>query len=173
MLTGDQVEDLAVKMDIPLVFVGFKDELATHKLQYNKSYIINMEDEFDDEGERNDGSHWTAFQVNKYPNGKVEGVYMDSYGAAPPQVVETFCKAKMPYNTKDIQSLLDNFCGFVCLAFLHFINASPCRTQHLYSDAEGFIDLFKDLNKSIDFRHNEEVLKLFFQPKEDAIIEKN
>ena len=121
----------------------------------------------------NEGSHWTCFQVNKYPNGKIEGVYMDSFGEPAPQVVETFCKAKMPYNTKDIQSLLDNFCGFVCLAFLHYINSSPSRTKHLYTDAENFIDLFMDLNKSIDFRHNEEVLKLFFQPKEDKMIERN
>ena len=173
MLTDYQIKDLAKKMDIPLERVCFKDQLLEEPLKYNRSYIINMDNEYDENGKRNEGSHWVCFQMNRYPNGKIEGVYMDSYGAQPPQVVETFCKTKMPYNTKDIQSLLDNFCGFVCLAFLHFINACPCRTQHLYSDAESFIDLFKDLNKSIDFRHNEEVLKLFFQPKEDAIIEKN
>ena len=41
-LTDTQIWDLAKRMDIPLVFCDFKDNLATEKLQYNKSYIINM-----------------------------------------------------------------------------------------------------------------------------------
>ena len=80
-LSNIQIEDLAKKMKVPLVFCDFKSALEDTKLEYNKSYIINMEDEFDPEtGERNDGSHYTCFQVNKYPNGKKQGIYFDSFG---------------------------------------------------------------------------------------------
>ena len=60
-------------------------------------------------------------------------------------------------------------CGWYCLAFLHFINESPCRSGHLYTDAEGFMSMFDDLNQSIDYKKNEFVLKHFFEPKEKSL----
>jgi hypothetical protein len=39
----------------------------------------------------------------------------------------------------------------------------------LYQDVEGFLSLFEDLNKSIDFKKNEYVLKMFFQPKDPKL----
>ena len=56
MLTDVQLIDLAEKMHIPLESVSFKDELP--KLKYNMSHIINLEDELDNEGLPNNGSHW-------------------------------------------------------------------------------------------------------------------
>ena len=126
-LSDSELWDLAERMDIPLVFVGFKDELKGKKLKYNKSYIINMENEFDEDGQRNTGSHYTCFQVNKYPNGKKAGLYFDSFGMPPPQVVEDFVGEKLPYCEKDIQSLMNSDCGWYCLAFLHYINSSEHR----------------------------------------------
>jgi hypothetical protein len=69
----------------------------------------------------------------------------------------------MPYNKKDIQSLMNSACGYYCLAFLHYINAYKSRTKDLYSDAEHFTDLFDDLNTSKDHLKNEFILKHFFQ----------
>ena len=77
-LTDSQLRILAKKMKFPLAGVLFKDELPD-KLEYNKGYIINLDDEFDEEGKRNDGSHWTCLQINKYPNGVKEGIYFDPY----------------------------------------------------------------------------------------------
>jgi hypothetical protein len=165
-LTDTQIWDLAKRMDVPLVFCGFKTELEKEKLKYNKSYIINMEDEFDEDGQRNQGSHYTCFQVNKYPNGRKEGLYFDSFGMPPPQIVEDFCGMKMPYATKDIQSLMNSACGWYCLAFLHFINSSESRTGDLYTDASIFTDMFDDLNKSCDHLKNEFLLKHFFRSKD-------
>lgn len=162
-LTDTQIWDLAKRMNVPLVFCGFKDELKGKKLQYNKSYIINMEDEFDEHGERNEGSHYTCFQVNKYPNEKKEGLYFDSFGMPPPKIVEDFCGMKMPYATKDIQSLMNSACGWYCLAFLHYINSSEHRSGDLYTDAGDFTDIFDDLNKSCDHLKNEFLLKHFFR----------
>jgi hypothetical protein len=168
MLTDTQVWDLAERMKVPLVFCDFKDRLAKKKLQYNKSYIINMEDEFDDEGRRNDGSHYTCFQVNKYPNGRTEGIYFDSFGQPPPQIVEDFVGMKLPYQTKDIQSLMNSACGWYCLAFLHFINSWEGRSKHLYTDCEDFTDMFDDLNKTNNHLKNEYILKHFFRSEDPS-----
>lgn len=172
MLTNSQIEDLAQRMKVPLEYVGFKSELPK-KLKTNKSYIINLDDEVDEgTGIRSSGTHWTCFQVMEYPNGKKEGIYFDSYGVGPPEIVkkrvmDTF-KLGLPFNTKDIQSLMNEACGWYCLAFLHFINVYPQRSKNLYWDTEAFVDLFEDLNKSVDFKKNEYILKMFFQPEDSS-----
>jgi hypothetical protein len=170
MLTDIDLKDLAQKMDIPLEAVVFKDELLKMpNLKYNTSYIINMENEFDEEGNPNSGSHWTCFQVNLYPNGKTEGVYFDSFGQAPPRAVAEFCGEELPHSTKDIQSLMASCCGYYCLAYLHYINAFKHRTQDLYIDTDNFLDMFYDLEKSCDWKHNEYVLKHFFQSSDPSM----
>jgi hypothetical protein len=166
-LTNFQIEELAKRMKIPLVFCGFKSDLKNiEKLQYNKSYIVNLEDEFDNEGNPNDGSHWVCFQVNKYPNGRVEPFYFDSYGVGSPKEVEEFTGMTMPYQKKDLQSIVAEVCGWYCLALLHFVNSSPYRSGHLYTDCENFIELFDDLNTSNDHLKNEFILKQFFQSED-------
>ena len=47
MLTDVQIWDLSKKMNIPLVFCDFQKKLSKEKLQYNKSYVINMQDALD------------------------------------------------------------------------------------------------------------------------------
>jgi len=173
-LSDTQIWDLAKKMSIPLVFCDFKDNLAKTKLKYNKFYIINMENEFDEDGQRNEGSHYTAFQINKYPTGKIEGVYFDPFGMPPPQIVQKFSGLPhLPYNTKDIQSLMNSACGWYCLAFGHFINAWEGRTKDLYTDCAGFTDLFDDLNKTASHHRNEWVLKNFFRPADAKLRAEN
>jgi hypothetical protein len=165
MLTNVQVEALAERMGVPLEPVVFKSELKDMVLKYNKSYIINLEDEFDEEGQKNAGSHYVCFQVNNYLDKPDEYVYFDSYGCAPPNEVIEFCKVKaMPYSEIDIQSIMADFCGWACLAFLHFINAWEGRSRNLYNDAEHFTSLFKDLNKETDHKYNEFVIRQFFKP---------
>jgi len=163
-LTDTQIWDLAKKMKIPLVYCDFKDKLKKERLKYNKFYIINLENEFDDDGRRNEGSHYTCFQINRHANGKIEGIYFDSYGAPPPEIVIKFSGlAHLPYNTKDIQSLMNNACGWYCLALGHFINSYENRTRHLYTDCADFTDLFEDLEKTTAHHKNEWVLKHFFR----------
>ena len=167
-LTDTQIWSLAERMRVPLVFCGFKTELKNERLQYNKSYIVNLEDEFDEDGHRNEGSHYTCFQVNKYPNGKIQGIYFDSFGQPPPQIVDKFVGFKLPYNIKDVQSLMNSACGWYCLALLHFINAYEGRTRDLYTDCENFTDLFDDLNHSCDHLKNEYILKHFFRSADES-----
>jgi len=169
MLTDEQIEDLSQRMGIPLAGCFFKDELPK-TLETNKSYLINIQDSEDEEGNRNEGTHWTFLQINKTPNGQIEPIYFDPYGQPPPEsvkkaVTKSFNKY-LPYTKKDVQSLMNNACGFYCLAMGHFLNKCPLRTGHFYNDVEEFLDIFDDLNTSVDWKKNEYLLKMFFQSED-------
>ena len=169
-LTNTQLNDLAKRMGFKLEAVVFKSELKDMKLKHNVGFICNLEDEYDSDGERNDGSHYTCFQSNKNVNGKVENIYFDSYGIAPPEEVLDFLGVKhVPYNTKDLQSLTAHTCGWYCLSFLYYINVYPERTKSLYDDCEHYTDLFLDLNTNSDHKYNEYVLRHFFQSSNPKI----
>ena len=174
MLTNSQIKELSEKMSIPLEDTLFKNELPK-KFKYNKAYFINLDDEYNKDGTLNTGSHWTCFQINKYPNDLIEGVYFDPYGIGAPEAVKKVfndtigAKGKQfPHNTKDIQSLMSDACGWFCLAYLHYINAFPQRTKNLYDDTDAFLSFFDDLNKSIDWKKNEYILKQFFQSSDPS-----
>jgi hypothetical protein len=173
-LTDSQIRELCVKMSIPLAENGilFKSEIP-NKIKTNQSYFINLEDEYDGNGMLNNGSHWTCFQIQKYPNGKIAPMYFDPYGMPPPEEVKTAVmkqfKQKLPFNTKDIQSMMANACGWYCCAYLHFINVFPQRSGDIYNDTEDFLDMFDDLNKSVDFKKNEYILKHFFQSGDPSL----
>jgi len=172
-LTDIQIVDLSRRMKIPLASVKFKDELKA-PLQFNKSYIINLENSIDENGEPNDGTHWTFLQINKYPNNKIESIYFDPYGAPPSEnikkvVEQTTGKKGLPHTDKDIQSLMNNACGYYCLALGHFINASQYRSKDLYDDVSNFLDMFEDLNTSVDFKKNEFILKHFFRSEDPKL----
>lgn len=172
MLTDIQIKDLCKKMNVDLEGVYFKDQLPK-KIKPNTAYIINMENALDEYGNENAGSHWTALQVNKYPNGKIEPFYFDSYGQPSPEnvkkvVMDTFGQ-KLPFSKRDIQSLMNNACGFYCCALLHFVNASKYRSGNFYQDIENFLSMFDDLNESVDWKKNEYILKHFFQPEDPKL----
>ena len=76
---------------------------------------------------------------------------------------------KLPFNTRDIQSLMNNACGFYCCALLHYINPSKYKSGNFYQDIETFLGLFDDLNESVDFKKNEYILKHFFQPSDPKL----
>jgi len=171
-LTDSQIKDLAKKMSIPLGGVFFKDELP--KLEFNKFYMINLEDSVDEDGNENTGTHWTCLQIMKYPKGQIEKIYFDPYGAPPPEdvkkaVEEASGSKGLPYTDKDIQSLMNNACGWYCLAFGHFINSSQYRSGMMLLDASTFLEMFDDLNKSVDFKKNEYILKHFFRSEDPSL----
>ena len=172
MLDDCQLKDLCSKMNVPLDGVYFKDELP-RKLKYNCSYIINLENSIDEDGNDNEGTHWTALQVAKYPDGRIEPLFFDPYGAPPSEAIIKFvkdnCGKFLPHTKPDIQSLMNNACGWFCCAFLHYINAYPQRTKDLYADSEMFLSFFDDLNTSCDWKKNEFILKHFFQSKDPAL----
>jgi len=172
-LTDNDIRNLAKRMNVPIGDVCFKDELPT-PLEFNKSYIINLEDSTDEHGNQNDGTHWTFLQCNKYPNDKTECIYFDPFGQPPSENIKKVVKATtgkqgLPYTEIDVQSLMNNACGWYCLAMGHFINASKYRCQNLHEDVQTFMEMFDDLNKSVDFKKNEYVLKHFFRSEDPSL----
>ena len=171
MLTDIQIKDLANRMQIPLEGCYFKDELP-RQLKFNKVYIINLQDSVTDDGDENTGTHWTMAYIRETPNETKQPIFFDPYGAPPSEnvkkIIEQSCNKKPPYTTKDIQSLMNNACGFYCLGLAHFITASKYRTNDLYRDVDDFMDLFDDLNTSIDWKKNEYILKHFFQAEDKS-----
>lgn len=173
-LTNVQLETLAEKMGINLARVCFKNELHEEPLVYNAGYIVNMEDEFSEDGSRNPGSHWVCFYVQKTPNGTIQPIYFDSFACPPPEDVLKFCgRTHIPYSTVDVQSIVEGVCGFYCLAFLYYISVMPQRCGRIYDDAEDFTSLFYDLSKSSDWKHNEFILKHFFQSSNEEVRKRN
>jgi hypothetical protein len=173
MLSNTDIEILAERMEIPLVFCGYKSDLPK-RIETNKSYIINLDNEYDLDGKMNEGSHWTCFQVTEYPNGRKEAIYMDSFAQPPPEIVKMRLRNSLginyvPYTKRNIQSAMNQACGWFCLAFLHFINVFQGRSPELYDNVVGFLDMFDDLDKSIDFKKNEYILKMFFQAKDKKL----
>lgn len=166
MLNNFQMLELAPKMGIPLKGVYFKDDLEPNDLEVNKSYVINLMDEYDENGNPNIGSHWVALHIGKV-NKVITPFYFDSYGMAPPEdiknIVEKRFKKKLNYTTKNIQSLMSDACGWFVMAYLHFINKFYNRTGNIYLDSAVFLDLFEDLDEVVDWKKNEFILKLFFQ----------
>ena len=169
MLTDGQLKELSIKMRFPLEGVFFKDELPS-KLKYNTGYIINLDNSVDEEGNPNEGSHCTCLQVNKYSNGAIEPIFFDPYGAEPSESIKFFvknnCAKYLPFTNKDIQSLMNNACGWYVSAFLHYINTWEHRSKDLYNDVDTFMSYFDDLNTSIDWKKNEYILSHFFQAKD-------
>ena len=165
MLTDLEIKDLSKRMSIPLNGVYFKDEIPI-PIKFNEVYITNLQDSETDDGYQNDGTHWTLFYVRETPNKQIQPIYFDPYGCPPPEnikkVVEKATNKKLPYTTKDIQSLMNNACGFYCLALSHYITSSKYRSNDLYKDVDDFMDMFDDLNHSIDWKKNEYILKHFF-----------
>jgi hypothetical protein len=164
MLSNYDLNDLVKKMSIPN-FKGcfYKDTLK--KIQPNSSYILNLNSEFDTEGKRNNGSHWTALVTDDMSR----CLYFDSYGEAEPNEIRSLAKSnqyKIGHTTKNIQSLMSNLCGFFCLAFINFLKVSKFKTGRIMNDASVFLDLFEDLDLVDDVYKNEFILSLFFTQKD-------
>lgn len=116
MDSDSQLEHLAHKLNVPLVWVGTKDQLPS-KLQ-NGGYICNLQDDVNSDGTQQHGTHWTAFIVEN--NGCA---YMDSFGFPPCAQVQIFLREFLPfpYNAMQIQNTRSGHCGKYALYFLYFM----------------------------------------------------
>ena len=175
-LTNYQLLDLGKRMNVPLESPYFKDELPLN-LKSNVGYIINLEDEEDENGDPNTGSHWCALYIREYPNEKREAIYFDPYGTGCPQDVEKSMKKTLgksiPHTTKQIQDLNSDMCGWFCLAFLYYLHTYPKRTKDLYQDVSNFLSFFDDLSKDENMiKKNEFILKHFFRSEDPKLRKK-
>ena len=173
-LTDTELKSLAKRMGFKLEHVVFKSQLEEMDVEYNCPYIINLENEYSEDGKPNSGTHYTALFIQKNNKGEVKPCYFDSYGVGPPiEVLEFVGRKHVPYNTKCVQSIMSSVCGYYCLSFLYFINKFEHRSGDIYNDCENFSDLFNDLNTSSDWKANEYMLKHFFQSSDPEHRRKN
>ena len=85
MLSNHDISSLVTKMGISN-FCGcfYKDKLKS--IQPNSSYIINLNSELDEKGNRNNESHWVALVTNDMK----QSIYFDSYGEKEPNELGTY-----------------------------------------------------------------------------------
>ncbi len=131
LTTDSDLRKMAVKLHVPLVFVGFKDLLERVKPRVG-AYIINLQDS--DDG---NGTHWTCFFLTK----DKQAFYFDSYGAPPPEVALKYMSRwtkKIYANNEIVQDPDGAFCGQYCLNFLTYMTRNPTK-----AGAKHFLQKFK------------------------------
>lgn len=164
MLSDVQIKELAPRMGIPLEGIYFKDNLPN--LEINKAYIINLENQEDEEGNKNFGSHWVAFQIFKTTEGHLLPFFFDSFGFAYPKELNKasrkLTKKMIGYSARQLQDpFISGACGWYCLAWLHFMNR---QTGKYFKDDYmerylDFLEMFDEKNQA----HNDNILKMFFK----------
>lgn len=140
MMTNIDLENMAHKLNLPIVDVVSKDELikGNHPRQVG-SYYINMQD-----SDKGNGTHWIFAKIFEDGN----GLYFDSFGFNPPIAVQEFLKPFRPYaiNNRDIQDYESQNCGRYCIL-------CDYHTTH-YEDYPQFLELWSD-----DKKRNDKILK--------------
>jgi hypothetical protein len=136
MLSNFDLSEIAKSLDFKLDGVYMKNELLFKRTIGN--YIINL----DDSG--NDGTHWTALIVTQKLS-----YYFDSFGCPPPQQIIEFCKSPnshLYFNTRVIQDLDSELCGFFCVAFLFYVK----NCKNLLKTANDFSNMFDDSESELN-----------------------
>jgi hypothetical protein len=106
------------------------------------SWVLNMMDEFKENGELSPGSHWIALYID--PN--YNAFYYDSFGFPPPISILNYCKKtkkRIAYNSRCIQNINSSVCGLFALTFLVYMCRKPPQQTSL-ERFEKFVDLFSD-----------------------------
>ena len=130
------------------------------------NYIINLQSEFDSNGNRNNGTHWVALVTDKK-----QAIYFNSFGTAPPINIIKLLKKynyKYGYTNKVIQSTRSDLCGYFCVAFIYFLTKNKPTTS-LNTNTNIFMNVFEDLNK-VQSVKNEYILALFFKKRNKTIL---
>lgn len=162
MLSNFDIEKLCDKLDLPLVGVFQKDELAGVKPQVG-SYYINQQSS--DDG---NGTHWVLAKIycdeerdgDPHLNCVAKALYFDPFGLDMAKEVSDFLSIfkPVPYNNRQIQSVRTSQCGWYCLACDYALEHKQYTDTYL-DDYELFLSHFsEDPNKNLT------LLKSFFKP---------
>lgn len=146
MITNFQLEKIAEEIErvrvreieSPINYIVMKDELKNIKRK-NGGYIINLDNS------KSEGAHWTALFIHKNI-----AVYFDSFGCPCPESIIKFCKSKnshLYFNTRVIQDLDSNLCGFYCIAFLKFVSMS---NKSLLKSSNDFSNMFDNSESELN-----------------------
>ena len=144
MMSNFDIEKIANHYNINVIIV-MKDELKNMK-PINKNYIIKD----------GNGTHWMGLKI-----GNKDWVYFDSYGMLPPEEIISFCKripkSHLAYNTKEIQDLNAQTCGYFAMAFLIFLNNNN-DDNNVFKKSSSFSNLF-----SLETKINNKKLQEFYR----------
>lgn len=113
MNTNFELETKSRKLGVPLIFCGYKDQLANLPKQ-NGGYILNLRDSKDEHGNWNTGTHWVACYIHKNNQ-----FYWDSFGCPPPEIIAHFLNRDFKWSGREIQNVRGGQCGLYCLGFLY------------------------------------------------------
>ena len=152
MLSNYDLEEMAIDHKISNFQVISKDELDNMTFKTNQNFIINMENEHDEYGNFNCGTHWVGLYISQ----DKDTIYFDSFGFQPPQSVLKYCrksKKRICYSTRSIQNIRSSICGLYCLGFLCWMNNKPFNGNYI-DWFESFVDSYND-----DVTKNDTILK--------------
>lgn len=136
MMTNIDLENMADRLELPLVGVYSKDELVSgNNPRQIGNYIINMQSSSD-----GNGTHWVCATV--FRNGKA--LYFDSFGFPSPIAIQEFLQPFKPYayNNRDIQDYNSDNCGRFCMAC--------CALVKEYDDYGDFLEMWSNDKKQND-----------------------
>jgi hypothetical protein len=160
MLTNFDIEKIGNKLDLPIVGVYSKDELANIKRKIG-SYYINMQNS--DEGQ---GTHWVLAKIytDEEPDTEdsevdVKCLYFDSFGLGPAKEVSKFLSPFKPIycNNRQIPSIRTTECGWYCLICDYYLEKGKEDTY--LEDYGKFLNIWND-----DTTKNLTLLKKLFKP---------
>ena len=111
-LSNFDLEDAVRKLKIPYFKGVFLLDTLPRKPNKRECGIVNF-DKSD-----GPGTHRVAW----YKNGRTK-IYFDSYGVQPPLKVIQYLKGPIHYNTDQLQTAGEVFCGHLCLYVLKELSA--------------------------------------------------
>ena len=125
-LTDVQIKEIAAKngMDIE---IHCRDQIPRTKSE--KWNLLNLDKH------TGEGTHWTA-----YKNGTNQ-IYFDSFGIIPPEELAEMFEDEYIFNTKQIQDINSNACGWYCLAFIRYMT-QPIPLKEEEAQYKRFVSMF-------------------------------
>jgi len=142
LLNSFDIEQLCRRHDIKMNHIYCRDEIPQHL--HDGWYILNLD------RASGAGTHWCTFMVN---NGNNNNLYFDSFGFPPPNELEHLLKT-YTYNTKKIQDLNSDSCGWFCLMAIKYCEDRGNGPRPF----NQFLSLFSDKSTI-----NEKILENFFR----------
>jgi hypothetical protein len=159
-LSGTDLVKISNKLRIQLAPILFKSQLRLLTPKTNLGYIINMDNEYDIDGNENQGTHYVSLFVSSN-NGVDKIMFFDPYGLPPPSDIILFANKFKKNNTTNkeipfidikIQHNKSDYCGWWCIYFIWFVIHN--KSNYFYKDCDRFIQMFIDLNHSNNYQHN-------------------